>query len=106
MNATLNTLIEELRHPDKNVRSKAALSLGKLGDASVLNTLLHALGSEPDLFVREDITWALVRIGGVALEPLIDLLYNTNPAVRFHAAHVLSKMADARAVGSDQPQHV
>ncbi len=98
MNETLNTLINELHHPDKNVRGKAALSLGKLGDTAVLDTLLQALSSEPDLYVREDITWALVRIGGEALEPLIDLLYNTNAAVRHHAAHVLGKIADARAV--------
>ena len=74
MNETTTTLIEELHHPDKNVRGKAALSLGKLGDIALLDTLLHALGTEPDLYVREDITWALVRIGGEALEPLIDLL--------------------------------
>lgn len=98
MTETLNTLINELHHPDKNVRGKAALSLGKLGDVAVLDSLLMALGSETDLYVREDITWALVRLGGEAIEPLIDLLYNTNPSVRHNAAHVLSKIADARSV--------
>ena len=98
MTDTITSLIEELRHPDKNVRGKAALSLGKLGDTALLDTLLNALSTEPDLFVREDLTWALVRIGGEALEPLIDLLYNTNAAVRHHAAHVLGKIADGRAV--------
>lgn len=92
------TLIEQLRHPDRNIRSAAALDLGKLGDQSVLNSLIHALYTETDLFVREDITWALVRLGDAAIQPLIDLLRNPNPAARHHAAHVLGKIGDPRAV--------
>ena len=98
MTETLSTLIGELHHPDKNVRGKAALSLGKLGDVAMLDTLLMALGSETDLYVREDITWALVRIGGEAIEPLIDLLYNTNAAIRHNAAHVLGKIGGQAVV--------
>ena len=98
MNETLNTLIQELHHPDMNVRSKAALDLGKLGNAEVLEPLLQALSSEPDMFVREDITWALVRVGEAGLQPLIDLLASPNPAIRHNATHVLGKIGDARAV--------
>jgi HEAT repeat protein len=97
MTETLQTLIEALHHPDKNVRGKAAVSIGNLGDIEGLNVLLQTIGEENDLYVREDITWALVRIGDAAVLPLIELLKNENPAARHHAAHTLGKIADARA---------
>jgi HEAT repeat protein len=96
----LHTLTEQLHHPDRNVRGQAALNLGKSGDISALPFLLDALVAEPDLFVREDITWAVVRMGDDALLPLIALLEDANPAARHHAAHVLSKIGDQRATGA------
>lgn len=98
MTEPLQTLIEQLSHPDRNVRSEAALSLGKLGDPSAVDALLKALVADSDLFVREDITWALVRLGDFAVQPLIDLLQDANPAARHHAAHALGKIGDKRAV--------
>lgn len=98
MTEALNTLREQLRHPDSNLRSQAALSLGKLDDSDALKLLIDALCTEPNLYVREDMTWAIVRKGDAALLPLIDLLRDPNPAARHHAAHVLGKIGDARAV--------
>ena len=98
MSEILTTLIEQLYHPDKNVRSTAALQLGTLRGAGTLAAMLDVLGVEPDLYVREDITWALVRIGDAAVLPLIERLRDTNSAIRHHAAHVLSKIGDARAM--------
>ena len=98
MNDTLQTLVEALHHPDKNVRGKAAVSIGNLGDVEGLNILLQTLGKETDLYVREDITWALVRVGDAAVLPLIEYLSDEDPAARHHAAHTLGKIADARAV--------
>jgi HEAT repeat protein len=97
MTETLQTLIEALHHPDKNVRGKAAVSIGNLGDTEGLNVLLKTFGVESDLYVREDITWALVRMGDAAVLPLIELLKSENPAARHHAAHTLGKIADTRA---------
>ena len=96
MNQTLNILIEELHHPDKNVRGQAAVSLGKLDDTSLLTTLLDALITETDMYVREDITWSLVRMKDVALQPLIALLDDPNPATRHLATHVLGKIGGAQ----------
>lgn len=98
MTETLQTLIEALHHSDKNVRGKAAVSIGNLGDVEGLKVLLQTLGNETDLYVREDITWALVRMGDAAVLPLIEYLGDSNPAARHHAAHTLGKIADARAV--------
>jgi HEAT repeat protein len=97
MTETLNTLLEELHHFDRDVRSRAAISLGNLGDANTLDALLEAICAEPDFFVREDLTWALVRMGEVAIQPLIDLLQADSPSTRHQAAHVLGKIGDVRA---------
>lgn len=94
----MTTLIEQLNHPDRNVRSAAALSLGKAGDTSALSLLLETLSVEPDFFVREDITWAVVRMKDAAVPLLIDYLQHENPAARHHAAHVLGKIGDEGAV--------
>jgi HEAT repeat protein len=91
-------MFNQLTHPDRNVRSQAALALGKFGDSTAIDALLEALYTEPDFFVREDITWALVRMGAEAIEPLIDLLKHESPEARHAAAHVLGKIGDKRAV--------
>lgn len=97
---TLKTLIEQLSHPDRSERAKAALRLAAIDEAGVLDALLDAMRTETDTFVREDITWSLVRIGAAAVEPLIELLKHADPVVRHHAAHTLGKIADARALSA------
>ncbi len=94
----LETYLADLRHPDKNVRIEAALEIGKLADASAIPALIHRLGDEPDFFVRENVVWALVRMGDAAVLPTIDVLQRGDANVRFHAAHALSKLCDVRAV--------
>ena len=71
MTDTLHTLTVQLHHADASTRSRAALDLGQLGDARGLDALLNALATEPELLVREDITWALARFGLSALPPLL-----------------------------------
>jgi HEAT repeat protein len=95
---TLAAMLADLVHPDKNVRIEAALELGKLADPAAIPALLARLGDEPDFFVRENVTWALVRMSSEAVLPLIDVLVHGDAAARFNAAHTLSKLADARAV--------
>jgi HEAT repeat protein len=97
MNETFDALIEQLHHPDRNRRGRAALSLGELCDVRAVDALVPALCTEADPFVRENITWALVRTGDAALRPLLDLLRDADPLVRHHAAHVLGKIGDPRA---------
>jgi len=100
MISNFHTLIEELHHPDKNVRSQAAVSIGKLDDANAVNSLIDALITEPDMYVREDITWALVRVKDAALQPLISLLDDANPSTRHLATHVLGKIGGQAVVDS------
>lgn len=95
---TLHTLIDQLNHPDRNLRSNAALSLGGLDERGALDALLDALGREQELLIREDITWSIVRHGETAIEPLIALLSHADGNVRHHAAHVLGKLRTPRAI--------
>lgn len=98
MTQTLQTLIESLHHLDRSAQSEAALALGKLGDLDAVDALIQALCTDTDLLVREDITWALVRLREGSFAPVLALLKDSSAAVRHNAAHVLGKMADPRAV--------
>jgi HEAT repeat protein len=82
----------------RNERGRAALELGKIADIGTVDALAQALAAEPDFFNRENITWALMRLGDVAVKPLIRLLTHENPVARQSAAHALGKIGhlDAR----------
>jgi HEAT repeat protein len=96
MAETLSVLIGALTHPDHNVRGRAAVGLGTAADDRATGALIRALGAERDPFVRENITWALVRMGDAAVAPLIDLAKDENPRARHGAVHALSKIRDPR----------
>lgn len=90
--------LANLVHMDKNVRIEAALALGTLADPAAVPALVARLGVEPDFFVGENVTWALVRMGADAVLPVVAVLQGGDAAMRLHAAHTLSKLGDARAV--------
>jgi HEAT repeat protein len=91
-------LLEALHDPDNHTRSRAALKLGDLREVAALDALVQALAVEADLNVREDMTWALVRLGEAAVPPLIAILRAPHAAARHNAAHTLGKIGDVRAV--------
>jgi HEAT repeat protein len=93
-------MLEQLQNPDKNLRLQATLHLGKPDNLEALPALTAQLVQEPDAFVCENITWAIVRIGQAALEPMLDVLRTSNPTGRLRAAHVLSKLNDMRSVNA------
>ena len=67
-------LIARLRDPDRDVRIRAALDLGKSNEPGATGALIEALGGEPDFFVRETLTWSIVRRGPAATPLLMDRL--------------------------------
>jgi HEAT repeat protein len=93
----MQALIGGLQHTDKNVRARAAVDLGTLADPRATTALVQALGAEPEFFVREYLTWALVRMGDRAVAPLIELVGDASPRARHGAVHTLSKIGDPRA---------
>jgi HEAT repeat protein len=93
-------LIDTLKHSDHNARSEAVLTLDRLDEAGKLPLLIGALRTEPDVFVREDITAALMHIGAEAVAPLVELLQDPDSGIRHHAAHALGKIGDAAATSA------
>ncbi len=98
MRPSETTLVDQLHHADSHARSQAALALGHSGAIESVPALVNALSIETDLFVREDITWALVKLGQAGVLPLMALLQSDKPQVRHDAAHALGKIGDNRAV--------
>lgn len=98
MSGVPDGLIARLRDPDRNVRIQAALDMGKLDEPGAADVLVEALAAEPDFFVRETLTWSIVRLGPAATPLLMDRLRDEHPSVRHDAAHALSKIGDPRAL--------
>jgi HEAT repeat protein len=96
----ISQLIEQLTAEDHNVRSAAALELGKIGDPHAVDALIKRLYADQDLNVIEDITWALGRMKDAAIEPLIEGLGREEATIRHRIVHVLGKFGDEQAVDS------
>ncbi|WP_130011677.1 HEAT repeat domain-containing protein [Serinicoccus sediminis] len=82
---------------DPTVRQEAAVHLGTYGDESLTPELVALLVAEPDLFVRETLTWAVVRRPEAALPHLVDALTGA-PEARVQVLHALSKIQAPDAV--------
>lgn len=95
---TLETLTQQLQHHDHHTRSQAISALIQLDDARKYDVLVDALQTENDIFVTEDITWALVQHKDNAIERVIQLLVHPTPTIRQRAVHTLGKMGDVQAV--------
>lgn len=74
------------------MRQGAALRLGELADPAAAPELVTRLWSEHDFFVRETLTWAVMRVKDAAT-PLVQAAL-ARPETRPQALHVLSKIAD------------
>lgn len=83
--------------PDVQVRLRAALRLGTLADASAAAELVALLVSEPDPYVRETLTWAVVRQPEAAVPHLVAALGGEAPS-RVQVLHALSKIQDPATV--------
>ncbi|OIP00949.1 MAG: hypothetical protein AUJ98_06080 [Bacteroidetes bacterium CG2_30_33_31] len=58
----LEKLVESLKDERDEIRKAAALSLGHIGDSSVLDVLIYALDNDPNAFVKKDIEKAINSI--------------------------------------------
>ena len=95
-----NTLIKILVDKDEQpyVRATAAEALGKLRQASAVDSLISVLQDE-QWVVRSRAVQALGRIkDSRAVDPLIGALNDRDATVRRYAAHALGNLKDARAI--------
>ncbi len=91
-------LITALADSDASVRLKAALAIGSSPESSLLDVLLERCAIEPDFYVRDMLTWALIRLPPQITVPrLIAELRSERSQARSQALHTLSKIKDAGA---------
>ncbi len=92
LRAALPEVGERLRaDADLGVRYQAARTLERLADPASLEPLLAGLRDE-DMYVRVQVTAALIRIGAPAVAGLTAALAGERPAVRRAAAKALGKI--------------
>lgn len=90
--ATLKALLES---PDKSVRLQAALAAGTYPEDAYIDVLVTQCAHETDFFVRDTLSWALMRheIAKV-VDRLKPELNSENPQAKSQAIHTLSKIGD------------
>lgn len=81
-----------------SVRLQAAMAAGSAPDPALLETLVERCAVEPDFFVRDMLTWALIRLpADLTLPRLREELLSGRAQARSQALHTLSKTGDRRA---------
>jgi HEAT repeat protein len=89
------TLEELLNSPNQSVRLKAALAAGTYPNLDHIEVLIRQCASETDFFVRDTLSWALMRQDRpTVVQRLIPELKSANPQSRSQALHTLSKIGD------------
>jgi len=90
--ADLQTL---LASPDQSVRLKAALAAGTYPEVEFIEVLITQCAIEPDFFVRDTLSWALIRHDVTkVVKRLETVLLSSNPQAKSQAIHTLSKIGD------------
>jgi hypothetical protein len=90
--ATLQTLFAS---PDQSVRLKAALAAGTYPEVEFIEVLIAQCAIESDFFVRDTLSWALMRNDAVKVVKRLETeLQSSNPQAKSQAIHTLSKIGD------------
>ncbi|WP_411081028.1 HEAT repeat domain-containing protein [Streptomyces sp. cmx-18-6] len=88
--------INALGAEDSSVRLQAALAAGSNPDPVLLETLVEQCAVEPDFFVRDMLSWALLRLSPEITLPRIRReLDSERDQARSQALHTLSKINDS-----------
>ena len=88
-------LAAALASPDSSTRLAAALRAGSRPDPDQIDPLLAQCAIEPDFYVRDMLTWALLQHDRtVVRERVLAELDSATPQARSQALHTLSKIGD------------
>jgi len=86
-----------LEHESSSERLQSALAAGTRPDPRYVEVLVRRCEFEPDFFVREMLTWALMRHPSTQTVPrLVYEVGADHPQARSQALHTLSKIGDPR----------
>ncbi|OEI68217.1 HEAT repeat domain-containing protein [Curtobacterium sp. ER1/6] len=107
----MTALADALTDPRSSARLRAVMAAGTEADPSDLDVLVERCAVEPDLQVREALTWSLVRLPDEVVVPrLVGELGRPEAQARSQALHTLSKIRDgsvypevAERLGDDDP---
>jgi len=89
------SLQDHLNSPNQSVRLKAAFAAGTFPNAEHVPILIAQCGTEVDFFVRDTLSWALMRHDRTqVVDSLIPELKSSNSQSRSQALHTLSKIGD------------
>ncbi|GGO18921.1 HEAT repeat domain-containing protein [Micromonospora parathelypteridis] len=84
-----------LENADASVRLRTALAVGTNPDPLLIDKLIQRCAIEPEFYVREMLTWALIRHPSpLTIPKLIDELRSEGTQARSQALHTLSKIGD------------
>ncbi|MFF1700158.1 HEAT repeat domain-containing protein [Streptomyces sp. NPDC058257] len=91
-------VVDALSAKDPSVRLRAAMAVGSTPDPGLLEALVERCAVEPDLFVRDTLSWALMRYSPEITLPRIRReLDSESTQARSQALHTLSKIGDKGA---------
>lgn len=86
-----------LQAESASARLQTAMAAGLRPRDSYIETLVERFAVEPDFFVRDMLTWALIQHDrSLALERVLPELGSPVPQARSQALHTLSKLGDPR----------
>ena len=89
---TLRALLDS---PDQSVRLKAALAAGTYPEDEFIEVLISQCAIEPDFFVRDTLSWALMRNDVSKVVKFLETeLQSSNNQAKSQAIHTLSKIGD------------
>ena len=89
---TLRSLLDSL---DQSVRLKAALAAGTYPEEEFIDVLISQCAFETDFFVRDTLSWALMRNDVVKVVKRLETeLQSSNLQAKSQAIHTLSKIGD------------
>lgn len=87
-----------LQAEDSSIRLRAAMAAGSDPDPALLDALVRRCAVEPDFYVRDMLSWAIIRLpADITLPALRAELGSPRTQARSQALHTLSKVGDARA---------
>ncbi|TAJ92766.1 MAG: HEAT repeat domain-containing protein [Gammaproteobacteria bacterium] len=97
-NPSATRLIAALADGNESVRLKAALAIGSDPEPGLVDMLVDRCAVEPNFYVRDMLTWALIRFPSEITVPrLLAELRSECAQARSQALHTLSKIKDAGA---------
>lgn len=100
----LDVIIPKLKEKNADVRWRAAVALGRIGDDRAIEPLIPALKdkdyirNEAEKAIETICTDAVKRIGADAVKPLIGALNDESPRVRSSVARILGRIQDDKSV--------